>query len=218
MSINAFQRHGDPVEVGWKIGHTPLWLRGIRLAEGEGGSAPAGTPAEPAAPAASPADVAAMLASLKGTQPPATPAAPAPVVQGFTPDQVQKLMADNSAAKQALEAMQAERDAARQERDGFKGELSGLQREKAVTTAAEGKANAALLLDSSKFQAAIKDLDLTDSAKLGAAVEAFIKDNQAYAVAPAAAPLPHTSGGAPVGGSTEKPKTIAGAVAAAMGA
>ncbi|WP_336651603.1 MULTISPECIES: hypothetical protein [unclassified Leucobacter] len=224
----TFRRQGDPVQCGWSIGRAPLALRGIRFADGEDGAAPpagggqAPTGQAPAAQGASPTDVAAMLATLgKATPPapqaPAQPAAPQQI-QGFTPEQVQKLMADNAAAQKALDDAQTAAQQAQKERDEFQAQLAGFQREKAVTTAADGKANAALLLDSAKFQAAVKDIDLTDTAALTAEVEAFVKDNPAYAAAPAGPQLPNTSGGTPAGGTTTKPTDIDGAVAAAMSA
>lgn len=228
MSINAFQRQGDPVEVGWKIGRTPLWLRGIRLVEGEGGAPPAALAAPaapPAAPSPSPADVAAMLANLKGTQPPApAPAPQAPAapqiqqLQGFTPEQVQKLMTDADTATKAAADAQAALAAAQQERDDFQAQVTAFNREKAVTaaaSAAEKAGNASLLLDSASFQAAIKDIDLADAAALGAAVTKFVTDNPAYAAAPAQH-LPNTSGGTPAGGSTTKPTGLEGAIAARL--
>ncbi|UOQ58104.1 hypothetical protein MUN78_04460 [Leucobacter allii] len=112
-------------------------------------------------------------------------------------------------AQAALAAMQAERDEAR-------AQIAEHARTSAITAAAGEKANAALLLDSAKFQAAVKDVDLTDQAALGAAVESFVKDNPAYAAGPAAPALPNTSGGTPAGGTTTKPTTLAGALAAAM--
>lgn len=227
----TFRRQGDPAQCGWSIGRAPLALRGIRLIEGEGGAAPAGggdgqPPAAPAAHAASPADVAAMLAHLGKANPPA-PQAPAPAaapqptpqpIQGFTPEQVQKLMTESQTAQKAAEEAQTALAALQKERDEAQAQLADFQREKAVTTAADGKANAALLLDSAKFQAAVKDIDLTDTAALTAAVEKFVQENPAYAAAPTGPQLPHTSGGTPAGGTTSKPTTINGAVAAAMGA
>ena len=117
MNTTRFQRQGDPVNIGYSIGHAPLALRGIRFVEGDGGAPPAAPPAggqEPpaAAPPASPADVASMFQALGKaavpTQPqaPAQPAAPQQI-QGFTPEQVQKLMADNAAAQKAIEEAQA---------------------------------------------------------------------------------------------------------------
>lgn len=231
MSSNSFQRQGDPVEVGWSIGHAPLWLRGIRLVEGEGGSAPAGGDGgqggAPAGgetpPAASPTDVAAMLAALgKTSTAPAVPApqaAPQPTpqqIQGFTPEQVQKLLEQNSDLQKQFEETQKERDEARQERDGFKGQVDEHARTTAITAAAGEKANAGLLLDSAKFQTAIKDVKLDDPAALTAAVEKFVTENPAYAVGPK---LPGSSGATPTGGTTTSTrKSIDGAVAAAMGA
>lgn len=223
MHENSFRRQGDPVTIGWGIGRAPLALRGIRFADGENGGTPA-APAVPAAPATqpagtpNPASVAAMVASVNGTPAPAAPAPQIQTIQGFTTEQVQKLMADNTAAQQALAAMQTERDEARTERDTFKGQVAEHARVGAITTAAADKANAALLLDSSKFQAAIKDLDVTDAAKIGAAVDQFVKDNPAYAATPAAPAIPHTSGGTPAGGTTSKPNTLQAAVAARLGA
>lgn len=222
---NAFQRQGDPVEVGWNIGHAPLWMRGIRCADGAeaGGTPPAASqpPAgAPTPPAPSPADMAAFYAAQKGGQaPPAAPAPQAPqvqTVQGFTPEQVQKLMSDADTAGKAAADAQAALAKMQEERDAALAQVAEHARTTAVTTAADGKANAALLLDSAKFQAAIKDLDISDAAKLGAAVEQFVKDNPAYAAAPAAA-LPNTSGGTPAGGSTTKPTTLEGAIAATLG-
>lgn len=232
MHNPTFQRQGDPAPVGWSIGRAPLALRGIRFAEGEQGGAPAappaagGTPAAPAppAPGASPADVAAMLAALgKGPATPhpapAAPAAPAAapsLVQGFTPEQVQKLMADaDTQGKLAAEA-RTTLAAVQKERDDAQAQLATFAREKAVTTAATGKGNAALLLDSASFQAAVKDVDLADAAALTAAVEKFVADNPAYAAAPAAPQLPGTSGGTPAGGTTDTPKTLEGAIAARL--
>ena len=231
MSINAFQRQGDPVEVGWKIGHAPLWMRGIRLAEGEGGAAPAAPAAPsapgapPAAPAPSPAQVAAFYAAQNGAQPPApSPAPQAPAapqiqqLQGFTPEQVQRLMADADTANKAAADAQAALAAAQQERDDFQAQVTAFNREKAVTTAAgaaEKAGNAALLLDSASFQASIKDIDFADAAALGAAVTKFVTENPAYAAAPAAT-LPSTSGGTPAGGSTTKPTGLEGAIAARL--
>jgi hypothetical protein len=212
MSMNTFRRQGDPAQVGWQTGRTPLWLRGIRLAEGEGGAAPAGTPQPPAGtpnpPAPSPAQVAAFYAAQNGGQAPAPaqPAAPAPTpaavqqVQGFTPEQVKKLMADAATAQKAAADAQTALATAQKERDEFQAQVTQFAREKAVTTAADGKGNAALLLDSATFQAAIKDVDLNDPAALTAAVEAFVQANPAYAATPAPA-LPGTSGGTPSGGA-----------------
>lgn len=227
---SSFRRQGDTAQIGYSIGRAPLHLRGIRFADGDGGAPPAAPPAGggqaptgPApAPAASPADVAAMLAHLGKANPPAPPApappaAPQPI-QGFTPEQVQKLMADGQAAQKAADEAQAALAALQKERDDAQAQLAGFQRERAVSTAAEGKANAALLLDSARFQAAMKDVDLNDAAALGAAVDAFVKDNPAYAATPATPPLPRTSGGTPAGGTTTQPTTLNGAVAAAMGA
>lgn len=223
MHENSFRRQGDPVTIGWGIGRAPLALRGIRFAEGEGGAAQAApaAPATPAAPAASPTDVAAMLAQLgKGTAPaaPAPAAAPVQQIQGFTPEQVQKLMADSDAAAKAAADAQSALEAMQQERDALQAQIAEHARTSAVTTAAADKGNAALLLDSAKFQAAIKDIDVTDAAKLGAAVDQFVKDNPAYAATPAAPTIPHTSGGTPAGGTTSKPNTLQAAVAARLGA
>lgn len=225
MSNSLFRQQGDPAQIGYTIGRAPLYLRGIRFVEGDGGGTPAAPPAggqEPAAPAspASPADVAAMLAHLgkanaPAPQAPAQPAAPQQI-QGFTPEQVQKLMAESQTAQKAAEEARAAAEQAQKERDEFQAQLTQFQREKAVTAAADGKANAALLLDSAKFQAAVKDIDLTDAAALTAAVEAFVKDNPAYAAAPAGPPLPTTSGGTPAGGTTSKPTTLEGAIAATL--
>lgn len=220
MSNNTFQRQGDPVATGFSIGRAPLRLRGIRFAEGDGGAPPAAPPAPPAAHAApSPAAVAAMLEHLGKATPPAPPAAPPaapaqPLVQGFTPEQVQKLMSDADAATKTAADAQAALTAMQAERDAAQAQLAEHARTNAVTTAANGKANAALLLDSTKFQAAIKDLELTDATALTAAVDQFVKDNPAYAATPAAPTLPSTSGGTPAGGSTDKPKTLEGAIAA----
>lgn len=227
MSKHNIQRQGDPVEVGWQIGRTPLWLRGIRLAEGEDGAAPAAgqeggqqSAGGATPPTPSPAQVAAFYAAQNGGQQPAPqqPAAPAAVqqIQGFTPEQVQKLMADAESATKAAADAQAALAAAQKERDEFQAQVTQFAREKAVTTAADGKANAALLLDSASFQTSIKDIDLTDAAALTAAVEKFVTDNPAYA-ATAAPTLPHTSGGTPAGGSTTKPSTLEGAIAARLG-
>ena len=116
MSNSSFRRQGDPAQTGYSIGRAPLHLRGIRFADGDGGAPPAAPPASggqapagpvPAAPGASPADVAAMLAHLGKANPPAPPApappaAPQPI-QGFTPEQVQKLMTDGQAAQKAAD-------------------------------------------------------------------------------------------------------------------
>ncbi len=226
------RRQGDPVQCGWSIGRAPLRLRGIRFAEGEGGAAPAGGGEnggqQPAGaqtpPAPSPAQLAAFYASQNGgqapapaqPQAPAQPAAPQPI-QGFTPEQVQKLMTESQTAQKAAEEAQTALAALQKERDDAQAQLAEFAREKAVTTAAEGKANAALLLDSTTFQAAVKDIDLTDTAALSAAIEAFVQANPAYAATPAAPPLPNTSGGTPAGGTTTKPNTLESAIAARLG-
>lgn len=211
----SFQRYGDPVSVGWSIGHAPHWLRGIRFAEGDGGAPPA---APPAAPVPNPAQVAAMVANLNGQAAPAAPApqAPAapPLVQGFTPEQVQKLMADADTAGKAAAEAQAALAAMQAERDTAQAQVAEHARTSAVTAAATDKANAALLLDSSKFQAAVKDVDLADTAALTAAVTKFVTDNPAYAATPAAPQLPGTSGPAPAGSTNQTPKTLEGAIAA----
>ncbi|WP_449281246.1 hypothetical protein [Leucobacter sp.] len=222
------RRQGDPVQCGWSIGRAPLRLRGIRFVDGEQGGAPAAPPAGGQAPAGgenppapNPAQLAAFYAAQNGGQaPPAAPAPQAPAapqvqqLQDFTPEQVKQLMGhandaarDAAAAQEALAAMQ-------QERDDAQAQLAQYQRESAVRTAAGTAANADLLLDSAKFQAAVKDVDLTDGAALTAAVAAFVKDNPAYAAAPT---LPNTSGGTPAGSSTTKPNTLEGAIAARLG-
>lgn len=231
MSTSAFQRQADPVAVGWSIGRAPLALRGIRFAEGEGGAPPAApaAPSDPAAAAApNPAQLAAFYAAQHGSLPPnpspaaaapVAPAAPAPV-QGFTPEQVQKLMTEGQSFQKAAEEAQAALAATQKERDEAQAQIAQFAREKAVTAAAAEKANPSLLLDSASFQAAIKDLDLTDAEKLGAAITEFVTANPAYAAAPAgpAAPkLPGSSGPAPSGGTTPKPTTLAGALAAVLG-
>lgn len=217
MNTSTF-RQGDPVTVGWSIGRAPLALRGIRFAEGEGGAPPAGPAGgEPTPPAGgSPADVAAMLAALGKAVPPATPPAPTPPaqIQGFTPEQVQKLMADNTAAQKVAEDAQAALAVIQKERDEAQAQLSGFAREKAVSAAAGDTANAALLLDSASFQAAIKDLDVNDTAALTEAVKTFVTANPLYAAGPT---LPGSSGGTPTGGTPTKPTTLEGAVAAALG-
>ncbi|QIK63844.1 hypothetical protein G7068_12060 [Leucobacter viscericola] len=190
-------RQGEPATVGWSIGRAPLALRGIRFADGENGAAPA-APAggEAASSAASPADVAAMLATLgKATPPAAAPAPQAPAapqqIQGFTPEQVQKLMTENQTALKAAEDAQAARAAAEKALGEATAQVASFQRDSAVRTAAGDIANAALLLDSASFQAAIKDVDLADSAALNAAVTTFVDANPAYAAGPT---LPGTSG------------------------
>ncbi|QIK64156.1 hypothetical protein G7068_13815 [Leucobacter viscericola] len=220
MNTSTF-RQGEPATVGWSIGRAPLALRGIRFADGENGAAPA-APAggEAASSAASPADVAAMLATLgKATPPQAAPAPEAPAaaqqIQGFTPEQVQKLMTENQTALKAAEDAQAALAAAEKARDEASAQVASFQRDSAVRTAAGDTANAALLLDSASFQASIKEVDLTDTAALGAAVKAFVDANPAYAAAPT---LPGTSGATPSGGTNNTPKTLDGVVAAAMSA
>lgn len=218
MFNTTFQRQGDPVTVGWSIGRAPLRLRGIRFAEGDAGTPPA---APPATPAPSPTDVAAMLAHLNSAPPaappaPAAPAAPVAPIQGFTPEQVQKLMADSSTAQKAAADAQAALATMQQERDAAQAQIAEHARTSAVTTAAGTTANAALLLDSAKFQAEIKDVDLADPAKLAAAVTAFVTANPAYAAAPAAPQLPGTSGPAPAGSTTTTPKTLESAIAARL--
>ncbi|MFA5608305.1 MAG: hypothetical protein WDA07_14200 [Leucobacter sp.] len=228
MSINTFRRQGDPVQAGWSIGRAPLALRGIRFADGEGGAPPAAPPSAPPAggqppagdpnsAAPNPAQLAAFYAGQSGGQtPPAAPTPPAPPVQqvqGFTPEQVQKLMTESEAAQQAAKEAQDALAKAQQERDEFQAQVTQFAREKAVTTAAADKANAALLLDSASFQAAIKDVDLNDPAALTTAVDAFVNANPAYAAAPN---LPGTSGGTPSGGTTDTPKTLEGAIAARL--
>ncbi len=228
MSKHNIQRQGDPAQVGWQIGRAPLWLRGIRLAEngdggngGEGGQQQTQQPAGSSSPPApNPAQVAAFYAAQNGGQAPAPqqPAAPAAVqqIQGFTPEQVQKLMSDaETAAKTAADA-QAALAAAQQERDEFQAQVTQFAREKAVTVAADGKGNASLLLDSASFQSAIKDIDLANADALKPAVAEFVDKNPAYAATPAPQ-LPHTSGGTPAGGSTDSPKTLEGAIAARLG-
>ncbi|KKI18719.1 MULTISPECIES: hypothetical protein [unclassified Leucobacter] len=230
MSTSAFQRQADPVAVDWSIGRAPLALRGIRFAEGEGGAPPAApaAPSDPAAAAApNPAQLAAFYAAQHGSLPPnpspaaaapVAPAAPAPI-QGFTPEQVQKLMTEGQSFQKAAEEAQTALAVAQKERDEAQAQIAQFAREKAVTAAAAEKANPALLLDSASFQAAIKDIDLTDAEKLGAAITEFVTANPAYAATPAvAAPtLPGSSGPAPSGGTTPKPTTLAGALAAALG-
>lgn len=92
--------------------------------------------------------------------------------------------------------------------------MTEFQRTSAVTAAAADKANAALLLDSASFQAAVKDVDLNDAEALKTAVSEFVDKNPAYAATPQ---LPGSSGAPPAGGTTDKPKTLEGAVAAALG-
>lgn len=222
MSTSAFQRQADPVAVDWSIGRAPLALRGIRFAEGEGGAPPAAPAAtsDPAAAAApNPAQLAAFYAAQHGSLPPnPSPAAAAPApIQGFTPEQVQKLMTEGQSFQKAAEEAQAALTAMQKERDEAQAQIAQFAREKAVTAAAAEKANPALLLDSASFQAAIKDLDLTDAEKLGAAITEFVAANPAYAATPAAAAptLPGSSGAAPTGGSTTtKPTSLGGAIAA----
>ena len=230
MHGNSHQLQGDPIAVGWHIGSAPLALRGIRFADGEQGGAPTGggqdggqPPAGGATPPApSPAQLAAFYAQQQGAQPPAAPQQPTPPavqqVQGFTPEQVQKLMADADAATKAAADAQAALEAMQAERDAAQAQIAEHARQQAVTAAADGKANAALLLDSAKFQTLLKDLDLTDSAALTAAVEKFVSDNPAYAAQAPAPQLPGTSGAAPTGGTTSKPATLEGAISAALSA
>ncbi|WP_449278003.1 hypothetical protein [Leucobacter sp. GX24907] len=215
---------GDPAPVFGGFRDSLATFRGIRFADGPGGAAPAGgdggqQPADGENPSApTPAQVAAFYAGQNSGQAPAQPQAPAPQaapsvqrLQGFTPEQMQKAMADaEAAAKDAQDALTA----AQKERDEFQAQVTQFQRESAVRTAAGADANADLLLDSAKFQTAIKDINLTDAAALKAAVEKFTTDNPAYKTTPQ---IPGSSGGTPSGGTTTKPKTLEGAIAARLG-
>jgi hypothetical protein len=73
-------------------------------------------------------------------------------------------------------------------------------------TAATAEANADLLVDSSSFRVATKDVDPTDSAAMTAAIKAFLEQNPAFKAAPAAPVTPPFPGGprppAPSGAGT----------------
>ena len=62
-------------------------------------------------------------------------------------------------------------------------------------TAAAAEANADLLVDSSSFRAATKDVDPTDATAMTAAIKAFVEQNPAFKASPGTPPTPPFPGG-----------------------
>src|SRR5690606_430435 len=98
------------------------------------------------------------------------------------------------------------------ERETFQTQLAEIQKSQAVSLAANGVADPALLLDSTKFQEHIAEVSLSDTEALKAKITEFVEQNPAYSVKPQ---LPGTSGGTP-GGRTNQPGpiTLEGAIGA----
>lgn len=223
MNTSTTRHAGDPAHVGWTIGRTPLWLRGIRLAEGEQSTPPAGQapvetpPAAPAAPAApSPETMAAQLTPQPpaAPAPAATPATPPAQEPTFSQSYVHELREEAKANRLAHETAQQARETAEKELATAQAKLASFARESAVRTASDGIANPTLLLDSQQFAQSIAEVNLDDPEAVKAAITAFVEKNSAYA---ATSPLPGTSGGTPSGGTSQKPNTLEGAIAARLG-
>ncbi|MCB1274466.1 MAG: hypothetical protein KDB25_08775, partial [Leucobacter sp.] len=158
-------------------------------------------PAAPAAPAPSPA--------LFGQQP--TPQAQ-PTPPTFSQEYVHELREEAKTtriAHQELETKHQAAETARQEAETklaeAQAELAKFTREKAISSAAAGIANPALLLDSASFLQAIAEVSLDDPEAVKAAITTFVEQNSAYKPTPT---LPGNSGPAPLGGSGQKPNTL----------
>lgn len=230
MSMNSMQRKGDPVIVGgWQVGLAAI--RGHRFIEGEGGAAPTGgeggdggdggqqepgtetPPAAPTPPPAAPpaAPTPAQVAQQVAPKPPAAPAAPAqqqePAAKGgtFSQEYVTELREEAKATRLAHTATQQELAAA-------KTELEQYRRADAVRAATGDLADPNLLLDSTRFQEAIAQVDLADTEAVTAAIKEFVGKNPAYSPTR----LPGTSGGTPNGGAGKTPPTLEGAIAARL--
>lgn len=204
------------------LNRVPLAWRGIRCVEGEDSAAPATTtetsqakadssqqgasqPAQ-ASSGMNPADVAAMLQNLGK----ATPPAPKPGTS-FTPEDIQRMVADLQAAKTQTEQLQkqlADAEAAKAELDA---RIKQQAFETAISTAASGKADPAMLLDSKAFTAALADVDTSKSEDVATALDAFLEKHPAYRLQ---AGIAKTSGGTPTGKTPDqKPTSLQAAIA-----
>ncbi len=134
------------------------------------GETPPAPPAEPpAAPPAPPAP------PVTPPAPPAAPPAPPAAPKTFDEDYVKGLREE--AASHRIRATQAEKATETAVTEATR----PLQVQLAVTLAAiTAGANAADLLDSSRFQTAIKDLDPTDSAAVATAITSFVNENPRF--------------------------------------
>lgn len=176
MTKNTKQMQGDEVRIGWTIGSAPLALRGIRFADGpEGGTPPAPAPAPPAPAPAPPA-----------------PPAPAPVQERtYSADHVSGLRREAQSYREAKEATEKSLADLQAKYDTDTAELAQLRQEKAeqarvqaLTTAANGVADVAMLLDSQAFAAASADTDISNADALAKVIGDFVEKNPRFAVAP----------------------------------
>lgn len=178
----------------------------------DGGTPPAGGETPPAEPPATPPATPPAPPAPPATPPAAPPTPPAPPAAPKTFDEDYVKTLREEAASHRVRATQAEKATEAAVAEATR----PLQVQLAVTLAAiTAGANAADLLDSSKFSAAIKDIDPTDSAAVSAAITSFVTENPRFKAVQAAG----ASGGDFTGGTGEHrkaPTTLEDAVAQKM--
>lgn len=188
----------------------------LRYIEGEQGGAPTPPPAEQP-PAAPPAPAPAPQPAPPAPPAPKPPAEQPPVNYRGNPDEyVRELREEAKNHRLAAEKAQQERDAVAAERDTTTAARDALARENHLLRVA-GKygANPDMLLDSSSFMTAFKDVDLADEAKVKEAIEQALEKNSAFRAGPA---LPPMSGGGHQGGAPQsQTPTLEGALARRYG-
>lgn len=158
-----------------------------------GETPPATPPAPPAPPAPAPP---------KATEPPKPTATPKTYDETYVKDLRDEAAGHRVRANQAEKATEAAVEAA----------TRPLQVQLAITLAAPAVgANASDLLDSSKFQATIKDIDPKDTKAINTAIKSFVDDNPRFKqVQAAGASGANFTGGS--GESAKKPTSLAGAL------
>jgi hypothetical protein len=177
------------------------------------GAPPAPAPAPPAPAPAPPAP-----APAPSPAPPApAPAAPQPGSKSYDESYVKDLREEAKGHRERAQAAETARQAAAAELEQIRADARESALVAAVArTAAKAGGNDDLLLDSSKFRAALKDVDLKDTAKVQEVIQSFVKDNPAYSLRPQG---PGSSGpGRPSGdpGTRTPPASLEAAVASAL--
>lgn len=185
-------------------------LRYIEATPGAEAGTPPAPPADPApqppAPPAPPAPA-----------PPAPAPAPAPPVNyhGAPDEYVRQLREENKDRREALTAEQAAHNTVKSELATAQAALADQQRTNAVLRlAGAAGANATALLDSTSFMTALAAVDISKDDDVTAAITTALGKNSALSATPT---LPSTNGGGHQGGSTEKPQSLEGAIAAHLG-
>ena len=188
----------------------------LRYIEATPGAEAGTPPAPPAAPAPQPPAPPAPAAP----QVPPTPNPPAPTpppvnYQGNPDEYVRQLREESRERREALTAEQAAHNTVKSELATAQAALADQQRTNAVLRlAGAAGANATALLDSTSFMTALAAVDISKDDDVTAAITTALGKNSALSATPK---LPTTNGGGHQGGSTEKPQSLEGAIAAHLG-